>query len=100
MRSILGYTVTFAVDDRWASGFVAGLSVTNTGERATDGWTVVFDAPFDITNIWNGTLVGRAGDRYTVARNAGAYLLIDPALGIIELSRQLDDVLEALRNSL
>lgn len=40
------------------------------------------------------------GDRYTIARNVGAYLLIDPALGIIELSERFDDVLEALRSSL
>ncbi len=40
------------------------------------------------------------GNRYTVARNAGACLLLGPGLGIIEVSRRFDDVLEALRNSL
>ena len=40
------------------------------------------------------------GNRYTVVRNAGAYLILDPGLEIIEVSRRFDDVLEALRNSL
>ncbi len=40
------------------------------------------------------------GNRYTVVRNAGAYLLLDPALGIIEMSKRFDDVLEMLKNSL
>ncbi len=39
------------------------------------------------------------GNRYTVVRNAGAYLLLDPALGIIEASNRFDDVLEVLRDS-
>ncbi len=63
----MGYSITFAVDDRWSTGFVGSMSITNTGDRAASGWTVGFDAPFDITNIWNGTLISREGDRYTVS---------------------------------
>ncbi|MFM9857181.1 cellulase family glycosylhydrolase [Pseudoxanthobacter sp. M-2] len=63
----MGYSITFAVDDRWSTGFVGSMSITNTGDRAANGWTVGFDAPFDITNIWNGTLVSRDDDRYTVS---------------------------------
>jgi endoglucanase len=63
----LGYSITFTVDDRWSTGFVGSISITNTGDRAASGWTVGFDAPFDITNIWNGTLISREGDRYTVS---------------------------------
>ncbi len=63
----MGYSITFTVDDRWSTGFVGSMSVTNTGDRAANGWTVGFDAPFDITNIWNCTLVNREGDRYTVS---------------------------------
>ncbi len=40
------------------------------------------------------------GNRYTVARNAEACLVLGPGLEIIEVSRRFDDVLEALRNSL
>ncbi len=63
----MGYKVAFTVDDRWYSGFVASMSVTNTGDRAVEGWTVVFDAPFDITNIWSARILGREGERITVA---------------------------------
>lgn len=63
----MGYNVTFTVDDRWSSGFVASMSVTNAGDRMIDGWTVVFDAPFDITNIWSARLIERDGARYAVA---------------------------------
>lgn len=63
----MGYSITFTVDDRWSTGFVGSMSITNTGDRAASGWTVGFDAPFDITNIWNGTLISREGDRYTVS---------------------------------
>ena len=38
------------------------------------------------------------GNHYTVARNAAAYLLLGPGLGVIGVSRRFDDILEALRN--
>lgn len=62
-----GSTVAFAVTDDWTSGFVG--SMTLTPEAALDGWTVAFDAPFDITNIWNAEIVSHEGDHYVV-RNA------------------------------
>ncbi len=40
------------------------------------------------------------GNRYTIARDAGTYLLLDPAFGIIAANRRFDDVIEELRNSL
>ena len=40
------------------------------------------------------------GNRYVVARDAGAYLLVDPALGIIAENRQFGDVLEELKKSI
>ena len=40
------------------------------------------------------------GNRFTVVRNAGAYLLLDPAFGIIAVNRRFDDVVAELRKSL
>ena len=40
------------------------------------------------------------GNRYTIARNAGTYLLLDPVFGIISVNRRFDDVIEELRKSL
>ena len=40
------------------------------------------------------------GNRFTIARNVGAYFLLDPAFGIIAVAKFFDDVVEELRNSL
>ncbi len=40
------------------------------------------------------------GNRYTISRNVGAYLLLDPAFGIIAVRSRFDDVVEELRKSL
>ena len=40
------------------------------------------------------------GNRYTITRDAGTYLLLDPALGIIAANAQFDVIVEELRNSL
>lgn len=40
------------------------------------------------------------GNRYTIVRDAGRYLLLDPAFGIIATNRQFHDVIEELRRSL
>ena len=40
------------------------------------------------------------GNRYTIARNVGAYLLLDPAYGIIVMANTFEDVVQELRNSL
>jgi endoglucanase len=42
---------------KWGSGQVATVKVTNTGEKAWDGWTLGFDFPASqkITNGWSAT---------------------------------------------
>ena len=45
-------------------------------------------------------LLDMDGQRYTAARNAGAYVLLDPAMGIVAVSKQFDPILQALRDSL
>ena len=40
------------------------------------------------------------GNRYTVTRNAGAYLILDPAFGIIAAFHALDEIVEELKNCL
>jgi len=59
--------VAFKVNDNWGSGFVG--QITLKPAAALDGWTVAFDAPFTITNIWNAEIVSRTADHYVV-RNA------------------------------
>ncbi|HZG88301.1 Calx-beta domain-containing protein, partial [Paenibacillus sp.] len=65
----MGYTTSFKVDSSWSSGFTGSISLVNANPSAMNGWVVEFDAPFEITNLWNGEIVSRVGNHYVV-RNA------------------------------
>jgi aryl-phospho-beta-D-glucosidase BglC (GH1 family) len=62
-----GDAVAFTVASNWGSGFTGAMTLTP--EAALNGWTVEFDAPFDISNIWNAQIVSHVGDHYVI-RNA------------------------------
>lgn len=57
--------IDYAVTDDWGSGFVGTMSVV-AGDRAFHGWTVEFDAPFGITNLWGAELVSHVGSHYVL----------------------------------
>lgn len=66
-------SVSYTVSDAWSSGFVAQMQVV-AGTEALDGWTVSFEADFEITGIWNARVVSHEGGRYVLANldyNAG-----------------------------
>jgi Cellulose binding domain/Fibronectin type III domain len=50
--------VTYELSDGWGSGFVANLTITNTGPDAINGWTLAFSFPSDTESVtssnWNG----------------------------------------------
>lgn len=51
-------TALYEVASRWSTGFVANITVINTGAEPLDGWTVVViypDATTTVTNAWNST---------------------------------------------
>ncbi len=50
--------VTYDVTSDWGAGFVANLTIANTGSKAIDGWKLAwtFGGNQHITNLWNGTL--------------------------------------------
>ena len=56
--------VTYAKSSEWAGGFVANLTITNTGTATINGWTLRFTFPGDQrpTNSWN-TVVTENGER-------------------------------------
>ncbi|MFM7592258.1 MAG: cellulose binding domain-containing protein, partial [Isosphaeraceae bacterium] len=37
-----------------------------TGAAITSGWILEFDSNFDISSIWNASIVSRVGTRYTI----------------------------------
>lgn len=50
--------VTYELSDGWGSGFVANLTITNSGPNAINGWTLAFSFPSGTesvtSNNWNG----------------------------------------------
>ncbi|BCJ54996.1 glycosyl hydrolase family 5 [Actinoplanes sp. NBRC 14428] len=62
--------VTYAADS-WSNGFVANVTVANTGSTPVNGWTLGFTLPAGqaITGSWNATLTGSSGA--ITARNLG-----------------------------
>jgi cellulase/cellobiase CelA1 len=89
--------VTDNVTQGWGNGYVANISVTDTGPNPIDGWTLAFTFPasseslssgwngnwsasgrsVQVTNLsWNGTLAangGNSADIGFVGANNGAY---------------------------
>jgi endoglucanase len=65
----MSYGLDFSVNSSWNAGFVGSITVRNAGAAGVNGWVVEFDAPFAITNLWNGKIVSHTGNHYVV-RNA------------------------------
>lgn len=58
--------IQFAVTNDWGSGFQAGVSLTNGGSTTLSGWTLEFDFPHAITDIWNATIQSHSGTHYVI----------------------------------
>ena len=56
--------VGYAVTNSWSSGLQASLSLTT--DQALNGWTLEFDAAYDITQIWNAQIVSHVGNHYVI----------------------------------
>lgn len=59
-------TVSWNKRDDWGTGFVMDLRIRNQGTTALNGWMLEFELEADITNLWNGVIVSRTGNKYTV----------------------------------
>ncbi len=53
-----GCSATYTTQSQWSGGFVANVTVANTGTSAMTGWTVTFTFGGDqkVTNSWNTSL--------------------------------------------
>jgi endoglucanase len=58
--------VDFNLENQWEGGFQASISIENGGQNSLDEWTLEFEAPFEITQIWNAEIVSQEGNRYTI----------------------------------
>jgi len=70
--------VTYTKSSEWAGGFVANVTIGNTGTAGVSGWQLAFTFPGDqkITNAWNAT-VSQSGSSVTAA-NASYDAAISP----------------------
>lgn len=73
----VGYT-----KNEWPGGLTAGVTVTNTGTSAVNGWTLGFAFPGDtkVTSAWNAT-VTQSGTTVT-AKNVSYNGTIAPGAGV------------------
>ncbi len=60
-------SVSFVVRESWNGGFVADLTIANTGDEPLSDWEVSFLGDFTIGDIWGAEVVERTGDVYTLA---------------------------------
>lgn len=59
----IGYTIT----NQWSGGFQTGLTITNTGSAAINGWSLAFSFANGqkIMQVWNGNFV-QSGSQVTI----------------------------------
>ena len=64
-----GCSVAYATSSEWPGGFVANVTITNTGTSSINGWTLTFTYPGDqrVTNAWipRSPRAGRTSPRRT-----------------------------------
>ena len=62
----------FVVKKDWThgGGFTGNINITNNG-NFLQGWTIEFDADFDISKIWNAEIVSHVGNRYVIKSRPG-----------------------------
>ena len=58
-------STNFWTSANWEQGFTGKLDIINNGNNV-NGWTIEFDAPFEIYEIWDGEIVSHEGDHYVI----------------------------------
>jgi hypothetical protein len=59
-----------SIVDSWNAGFNADVMVFNTGAAVTNGWQIEIDMPYQISNIWNATIVSHTAGIYVIGNAA------------------------------
>jgi Cellulose binding domain len=60
--------VSYTTASQWTGGFVANVTIANTGTSPVSGWTLGFTFPGDqhITNAWNDGSYTQSGENVTI----------------------------------
>ncbi|MFI5065599.1 MAG: cellulose binding domain-containing protein [Streptosporangiales bacterium] len=82
-----GCQVTYSTQSQWTGGFVASVTISNTGTSAINGWTLGFTFPGDqkITTAWNG-VASQSGESVSITN--ASYNGTIPASGSTSLGFQ------------
>ena len=59
--------VDFRVSANWSSGFTGKIDLTNDGGSNVNGWTIEFEAPFEIDQLWDAEIISHEGNRYVLS---------------------------------
>ncbi len=59
-----GFEYNISTD--WGSGFNGEITLTNSTNYTSSGWTVEFDFPYNITQIWSADIISHSGDHYKI----------------------------------
>ena len=70
VQSDLSYEITTNITSSWINHESIDLVLTNTGSETIHNWYLTFDTPYNIDNIWNGSLYETDGNgTYTITSN-------------------------------
>lgn len=73
--------VNLEVTADWGSGFNGNFILPNPCGSEIQKWSIAFDLDRDITQVWDGVLVSKEGNRYTVSNEAWNFkVLTDGAM--------------------
>ena len=56
----------FQLFNDWGDGLAGEFVITNTGSDPVNGWTLAFDLPAAISNVWGGRLESHSGKKYEI----------------------------------
>ncbi|HJO94393.1 MAG TPA: glycoside hydrolase family 9 protein [Victivallales bacterium] len=61
-----GEPVTFRVVNAWNDGYQASVVISNNTNVSIEGWTVEFDYPYSINDIWNAEISEHSNNHYVI----------------------------------
>lgn len=60
------YKIISTLSNSWEGGFNADIVIENTGDRDIRNWYITFPAQYEISNIWNATILSRENGEYLI----------------------------------
>lgn len=63
------YSITYHLQSDWGDGFVGEIHITNVSLKDIEGWTLEFDFPREIQNLWNGVVKNHEGNHYEIVNS-------------------------------